>query len=113
VLPDTTIVAQDAGDFSRVAPIAWEVLRKPDAVRFTGMDEAMDVASGISRQRLKLFEQQVQASLLGDIVNFPMPHIGDALGVAGSWRQVPSAVQERRAGAVHERHPRRPHLSGE
>jgi pimeloyl-ACP methyl ester carboxylesterase len=71
----------DAGDFSRVAPIAWEVLRKPDAVRFTGMSEAMDVASGISRQRLALFEQQARASLLGDVVNFPMPHIGDALGV--------------------------------
>ena len=72
----------DAGDFSRAAPIAWEALRKPDAVRFTGMAEAMDVASGISRPRLKLFERQAADSLLGDIVNFPMPHIGDALGVA-------------------------------
>jgi pimeloyl-ACP methyl ester carboxylesterase len=71
----------DAGDFSRAAPIAWEALRKPDAWRFSGMGEAMDVASGISRRRLKLFEQQSPDSLLGDIVNFPMPHIGDALGV--------------------------------
>jgi pimeloyl-ACP methyl ester carboxylesterase len=71
----------DAGDFSRAAPIAWEVLRKPEAIRFTGMAEAMDVASGISPQRRKLFEQQVQGSLLGDIVNFPMPHMGDALRV--------------------------------
>jgi pimeloyl-ACP methyl ester carboxylesterase len=73
--------AMDAGDFSHVAPIVWEVLRKPDAVRLTGMSEAMDVASGISRQRLKRFEQEVKGSLLGDVVNFPMPHIGDALGV--------------------------------
>jgi pimeloyl-ACP methyl ester carboxylesterase len=71
----------DADDFSRTAPIVWEVLRKPDAVRFTGMGDAMDAASGISRQRLELFERQVQGSLLGDIVNFPMPHIGDSLGV--------------------------------
>jgi pimeloyl-ACP methyl ester carboxylesterase len=71
----------DAGDFSRAAPIAWEALRKPDAWRFTGMSDAMDVASGISRQRLKLFELQAQKSLLGDIINFPMPHIADALGV--------------------------------
>ncbi len=71
----------DAGDFSRVAPIVWEMLRKPDAVRFMGMGDAMDVASGISRQRLELFEQQAQTSLLGDIVNFPMPHLGDSLGV--------------------------------
>jgi pimeloyl-ACP methyl ester carboxylesterase len=71
----------DAGDFSRIAPIVWDVLRKPDAVRFTGMGEAMDVASGISRKRLKRFEQQAPGSLLGDVVNFPMPHIGDALGV--------------------------------
>jgi pimeloyl-ACP methyl ester carboxylesterase len=71
----------DAGDFSRIAPIAWEVLRKPDAVRLTGMSESMDVASGISRRRFELFEQQVKDSVLGDIVNFPMPHIGHALGV--------------------------------
>jgi pimeloyl-ACP methyl ester carboxylesterase len=71
----------DAGDFSRVAPIAWEVLRKPDAWHLSGMSAAMDVASGISRPRLELFEQQVRDSLLGDVVNFPMPHIGDALGV--------------------------------
>lgn len=71
----------DSGDFSRVAPIVWEVLRKPEAVRFTGMSESMDAASGISLRRLKLFEQQVQGSLLGDVVNFPMPHMGEALGV--------------------------------
>jgi pimeloyl-ACP methyl ester carboxylesterase len=71
----------DAGDFSRAAPIVWEVLRKPDAVQFTGMGEAMDAASGISRRRLELFERQIKSSLLGDIVNFPMPHIADALGV--------------------------------
>jgi pimeloyl-ACP methyl ester carboxylesterase len=71
----------DAGDFSRVAPIVWDGLRKPDVWRFTGMSEAMDVASGISRQRLNLFEQQAQGSLLGDIINFPTPHIADALDV--------------------------------
>ena len=71
----------DAGDFSRVAPIVWEVLRKPDAFRFTGMSEAMDVASGISKKRLRRFEEQSRVSLLGDTVNFPMPHIGVALGV--------------------------------
>jgi pimeloyl-ACP methyl ester carboxylesterase len=71
----------DAGDFSRVAPIAWEALRKPGAIVFKGMDEAMDAASGISRVRLELFEQQVLKSLLGDVINYPMPHVGDALGV--------------------------------
>jgi pimeloyl-ACP methyl ester carboxylesterase len=71
----------DEGDFSRAAPIIWEGLRKPGAMRLTGMGDAMDVASGISRQRLALFEQQARDSLLGDIVNFPMPHMGDALGV--------------------------------
>jgi pimeloyl-ACP methyl ester carboxylesterase len=71
----------DAGDFSRAAPIIWEALRKPGAMRFSGMSESMDVASGISRRRLRQFEQQARISLLGDIVNFPMPQIGDALGV--------------------------------
>ena len=71
----------DAGDFSLAAPIVWEALRKPEAWRFTGMGDAMDVASGISSQRLKRFELQAKTSLLGDIINFPMPHISDALGV--------------------------------
>jgi pimeloyl-ACP methyl ester carboxylesterase len=71
----------DAGDFSRAAPIIWELLRKPDAVRLSGMAEAMDVASGISPARLRLFERQARDSLLGDVVNFPMPHLGEALGV--------------------------------
>ena len=71
----------DAGDFSRAAPIVWDGLRKPGAWRLAGMGEAMDVASGISPQRLQLFEKQTPGSLLGDIVNFPMPHVADSLGV--------------------------------
>jgi len=71
----------DSGDFSRAAPVVWEALRKPGALTFRGMDEAMDVASGISRERLKLFEMQAADALMGEVINFPMPHLGNALGV--------------------------------
>jgi pimeloyl-ACP methyl ester carboxylesterase len=71
----------DQGDFTRTASLAWDRMRKPGAIVFKGMDEAMDAASGISRERRRLFDEQVVASLLGDIVNYPMPQVGDALGV--------------------------------
>jgi pimeloyl-ACP methyl ester carboxylesterase len=72
----------DAGDFSRVAPIVYEALRKPGAWRLNGMSAAMDVASGVSPARARRFEREARDALLGHIVNFPMPHVGDALGVA-------------------------------
>jgi len=70
-----------AGDFSQAAPFVYDFIRKPGAIRFRGMPEAMDAASGISADRLRLVEQHARTSLLGDILNFPIPHAGDAFGV--------------------------------
>ncbi|KKO45365.1 alpha/beta hydrolase [Arsukibacterium ikkense] len=39
------------------------------------MPTAMDLASGISDGRLQLFTQQSASSLLGGVLNFPMPHL--------------------------------------
>jgi hypothetical protein len=39
------------------------------------MPEAMDLASGIDRERLLTVERQAKTGLLGDTLNFPMPHI--------------------------------------
>ncbi|HRO33986.1 MAG TPA: alpha/beta fold hydrolase [Brevundimonas sp.] len=51
-------------------------------LRVSGMTEAMDLASGISAARLRQVEQEAPTSVLGDALNFPMPHIaGAVLGV--------------------------------
>ncbi len=46
-----------------------------------GMTLAMDAASGLSAGRLRQVEQQARTALLGDLLNFPMPHLADAWGV--------------------------------
>jgi pimeloyl-ACP methyl ester carboxylesterase len=42
---------------------------------FSGMPEAMDLASGISPQRLEMVRREAQSAVLGDALNFPMPHV--------------------------------------
>jgi pimeloyl-ACP methyl ester carboxylesterase len=68
----------DAGEFSQVAAMLYQYLRGPDANLFRGMPEAMDGASGISEARAKLVREQAKTALLGDALNFPMPHMAEA-----------------------------------
>lgn len=70
-----------AGDFSTIGEIIYQYVRNPHASTFRGMPEAMDVASGISKMRLKLVQEQAKTSLLGDALNFPMPHLAGAFGL--------------------------------
>ncbi len=70
----------EAGDVSRVAPVIYQNLRR-DPVSFRGMPEAMDIMSGISDDRLTVVRKQSQTSLLGDVLNFPMPHLMGAFGL--------------------------------
>lgn len=56
------------------------------------MSFAMDVASGITKERLALVEQQAKTSLLGQYLNFPMPHLNQqisGLDLGDSFRQKP------------------------
>ena len=69
-----------SGDVSGIAPIIYEILRK-DTISFRGMPEAMDIMSGISGKRLNLVRRQAESSLLGDLLNFPMPHLAGAFGL--------------------------------
>src|SRR5690606_16046854 len=70
-----------AGDVDELGQILYDRMRK-DLGRYAGgMTEAMDTASGITEARLELVRQQVQSSLLGDALNFPMPHLAGAYGV--------------------------------
>jgi len=48
-------------------------------LRVSGMTEAMDLASGISAARLRQIEAEIGTSVLGDALNFPMPHIVGAV----------------------------------
>jgi len=48
-------------------------------LRVSGMTEAMDMASGISATRLAQVEAEISASVLGDALNFPMPHVAGAV----------------------------------
>lgn len=41
----------------------------------TGMPEAMDLASGVSPGKLAVIAQEAKTAVLGDVFNFPMPHL--------------------------------------
>lgn len=44
-------------------------------ISFGGMPEAMDLASGISPERLARVQAEADTALLGDALNFPVPHL--------------------------------------
>jgi pimeloyl-ACP methyl ester carboxylesterase len=70
----------DRGDFSQAGAIIYRAIQSAP-LQLSGMPEAMDAASGLSRSRARLVERQAKTSLLSDALNYPMPHLGDSLGV--------------------------------
>ncbi len=48
-------------------------------ISLDGMPGAMDIASGISPERLARVETEAEIALLGDALNFPMPHLRNAI----------------------------------
>ena len=71
--------AADAGDYKPIAYIMQTHFSPGAPLKMQAMPLAMDVASGISDQRLAQVEQQAKTALLGDFLNFPMPQLRDAL----------------------------------
>ncbi len=65
--------ALDSGQYDEIAPLV-NSLRQQFAA-FRGMPEAMDLASGATAARLALTNREAETSLLGDALNFPMPHV--------------------------------------
>ncbi|WP_339932225.1 alpha/beta fold hydrolase [uncultured Brevundimonas sp.] len=65
-------LALEAGQVAMLAPF---LARMGGVIEISGMPEAMDLASGISPARLRLVEQEAQTAVLGDALNFPMPHL--------------------------------------
>lgn len=67
-------LALDNGRYDLAATFLHQALRDQTA-RFRGMPEAMDLASGITGERLLQVQKEAQTAILGDALNFPMPHI--------------------------------------
>ena len=65
-------LAMDAGQAAVLAPFLGSLA---GSLGVTGMPEAMDLASGISAGRLRQVEVEARTAILGDALNFPMPHL--------------------------------------
>lgn len=66
--------ALDGGQFTQAAQQLYaQFLARPPT--FAGMPEAMDLASGISPARAARLEKEFATAILGDALNFPMPHV--------------------------------------
>lgn len=65
-------MAADEPDYSFMA--FWGSLM-PDTLELGAMPTVMDLASGVSSERLQQVESQAETALLGDAVSFPMPHL--------------------------------------
>jgi pimeloyl-ACP methyl ester carboxylesterase len=70
--------ALEAGQTQALAPLVYGYFFK-DPLTMSGMPELMDIASGITDDRLALVRRQATASLLGTATNFPMPQLRGAV----------------------------------
>jgi len=63
-------------------------------ISFDVMPFAMDIASGITAERLNQVNQQARQALLGDLLNFPMPQLNrsvDGLDLGDNFRKDPNS----------------------
>ena len=84
--------AADAGNYQPIAGIMQQFFSPGAPMTMQAMPLAMDVASGISDQRLAMVEQQAKTALLGDTLNFPMPQLRSAfpqLDLGDAFRTAP------------------------
>ncbi|MFT5550480.1 MAG: pimeloyl-ACP methyl ester carboxylesterase [Candidatus Azotimanducaceae bacterium] len=65
--------------YQAVTEILERGMFNDENVSFQLMPMAMDVASGITESRLKKVRKQTANGLLGDLLNFPMPHLNNAI----------------------------------
>ncbi len=65
----------DAGSVDMLNAILKRGYFHDNRIRFEAMPFAMDIASGITHERLKQVEAQAKTSLLGLELNFPMPQL--------------------------------------
>lgn len=67
-------LALDNGQYEQAGQLLYGALQA-QVSSFRGMPEAMDLASGITTERLAQIREEAKSSVLGDALNFPMPHI--------------------------------------
>ncbi len=65
-------LALDAGKVEAMAPYAGQM---GGILDLSGMPDAMDLASGISPRKLAIVQAEAKTAVLGDALNFPMPHL--------------------------------------
>lgn len=69
-------LALDAGQTAMLTPFLGDTA---GLLSLRGMPEAMDLASGISPRRLAQVRREARTAVLGDALNFPMPHLAGAI----------------------------------
>ncbi|GGY49623.1 alpha/beta hydrolase [Parvularcula lutaonensis] len=79
----------DVSTFARILPFILE-----DSIDMDAMSTGMDLASGVSARRLRRVQSQARTAVLGDALNFPMPHL---LEVAKDY-QLPDSFRKRPRG---------------
>ena len=67
-------LALDNGQYQQAAQLLYGAFQAQVA-NFRGMPEAMDLASGITAERLAQINEEAKSAVLGDALNFPLPHI--------------------------------------
>jgi len=65
------------GDYSGFARLL-QYSARPN-VLLSGMPEAMDLASGVSEERREAVQAEARTAIVGDALNFPMPHLEEAI----------------------------------
>jgi pimeloyl-ACP methyl ester carboxylesterase len=65
--------------YQSVTQILERGMFNDEKISFKLMSMAMDVASGITPSRLQKVSQQTQNGLLGNLLNFPMPHLNEVI----------------------------------
>ncbi|MEM9233853.1 MAG: alpha/beta hydrolase [Pseudomonadota bacterium] len=67
--------AADAGNYEPITFVLSRYHSPDDRIGFNGMSAGMDLASGITPQRLARFEHEAASALMGQWHNFPMPQL--------------------------------------
>ena len=86
--------AADAGDYKPLAEVMQRFFGPGEPLKMQAMPLAMDVASGIGDDLLALVQRQAKTALLGDVLNFPMPHLRTAfpeLDLGDDFRKAPTS----------------------
>ncbi len=81
-------------DYSVLTQLMSRFYDPDGTITLRGMSLAMDLASGIDAARLTKVRRQAESSLLGDVLNFPMPHLQGAipgLDLGDAFRESPNS----------------------